>query len=163
MNKVYEITKSISAKIHKIHLNKLQNLNRQKQQRQSELNSPYEEINENQFYTRVYNTSDILFNSKELSLLEKGPKYCPKFKNTKKDSENLAIDLELSTNDQGTKYILNKIIKGESSEKTVKDRDCSNNEWKIIKTIKNKVKENGLVITKADKGNTLVITPTRIS
>jgi predicted GIY-YIG superfamily endonuclease len=113
------------------------------------------------FYPRTINLSDVVFDDDEMKLLNKGLKY------------NLV--------NNGRKHLFSEIINAEASIQTLPDVNAQNtarvminqkinsltknhktkrhnfNESKILKRIQNKVINNNLYITKADKGNTLVI------
>ncbi|KAI5631461.1 reverse transcriptase (RNA-dependent DNA polymerase) domain-containing protein [Phthorimaea operculella] len=110
---------------------------------------------EKPFYRRVENRTEVSFNIPEEKILEKGLKHCPNIKITEKDINNLAADLEVATTGdkqakQACALELRKMDKTPENNPTKDDR--------IIKNIKNKIKENNLIVTKADKGNTVIIT-----
>lgn len=150
-----EITKELSGKIHKTHLKKFNSLNKFKSSNPSaHTGNGYDK----KFYKRVYNTTGVTFTENEMSLLEKGPKYCPKFENKIKDLENLAVDLDTTISDVTTKHLVAEKIKQHYNTRGPthsKGKSC--NEWLTLETIKSKLIDNNLVVTKADKGNTLVI------
>ncbi|KAI5642939.1 reverse transcriptase (RNA-dependent DNA polymerase) domain-containing protein [Phthorimaea operculella] len=85
-----------------------------------------------------------------------GLKYAPNLPNTAKDLDNLVVDLEVAVTETVTKHLCTKVIREDiKSSSTQGDR---NTDIKTIKSIKKKIEQNDLVITKADKGNTVVVT-----
>ena len=128
------------------HMNKIQNTGK---------------INNNVNYTRVENRTNIQFTQEEIQLLNKGLKYNLHQKN-KKWIEILALEAETAIS---RLHITEQNYYRHAVAKKIKDINRNNNtnnkknkyEWKQIMNIKNKISENKLTITKADKGKTLVI------
>ena len=118
-----------------------------------------------QFYPRVINKTSINFTDSEMTLLNKGLKYNLSYKN-KHWLSNLALEAEsaisqLPTNEQEcVRYQvaknLQKLYKHDKDKyKTYNHK--TNNEKKIINQIITKLKEAKAMITKADKGNSIII------
>jgi hypothetical protein len=114
------------------------------------------------FYPRLINNTDILFSKNELNLLHKGLKYNLHTK-PKDWVQNLALEAEtaithLPTNER---EVYRKLVANEIQKIT--QQNTSNNthpESKLIKSIKTKLSENNATLTRADKGNSIVILPT---
>jgi hypothetical protein len=96
-----------------------------------------------------------------MQLLKKGLKYSLHYKQ-KKWLETLALEAETTiskinaTEQQYYRHMVAKTIK------KINQKDNMNNtrnkmEWKLIRNIRNKLVENELIITKANKGKTVVI------
>lgn len=66
------------------------------------------------------------------------------------------VDIDIIMNDATTKHILAQQIKKEIVTEKESCSNKENREWKTLLTIKTKVIQNKLIITKSDKGNTLV-------
>jgi hypothetical protein len=117
------------------------------------------------FYPRVVNNTNIPFSNHEMTLLQKGLKYNL---HTKRHNwlENLVLEAEtavskLPTSDRETyrKPVAKRITtlhEGSKYPPTPKVQQ----EAKTIKNIKSKLNTNKATVTRADKGNTLVILPT---
>ncbi|XP_045460984.1 uncharacterized protein LOC123671279 [Harmonia axyridis] len=106
------------------------------------------------FYEKVINFTDVHFEEAEIKLLEKGLKHCPNVF-SKNDLKQFAVNVELALNKieppenrDLEKSLCARII----SKATVED---NKNESLVLKQIKKKASENDLIITKADKGNTV--------
>jgi hypothetical protein len=118
------------------------------------------------FYPRVDKRTDITFSGDELALLNKGLKYNLNFKR-KNWIENLALEAETAvsylphTEQEGLRFQialnLQSLYRHYESNQGYNTRNM-NKERHIIDTIKNKLQSNKALITKADKGNTIVIT-----
>lgn len=118
-----------------------------------------------QFYPRVINKTKINFTDNEMSLLNKGLKYNLSYKN-KHWLRNLALEAEsavarLPTNEQEhVRYQvainLEKLYKQDKNKYRAHDHKI-NIEKKTINQIKTKLQEAKAMITKADKGNSIVI------
>jgi dihydroorotate dehydrogenase len=138
--------------IHKKQQQKIRNLSKLQTQTK---NTPAENRN----YPRVINTTNVQFTQNEMQLLRKGLKYNLHYKQ-KNWLETLALEAETAiskisaTEQQYYRYRVAKTIK------RVNQKDSTNSirskiEWKL-----NKLMENELIITKADKGKTIVIITT---
>jgi hypothetical protein len=117
------------------------------------------------FYRRVVNNTNIPFSKQEMTLLHKGLKYNLHTK-SHKWLENLALEAEtavskLPTSDRETygKVVAERITTLHQSNKHPTTPKVQQ-ETKTIKSIKSKLKTNNATVTRADKGNTLVILPT---
>ena len=118
-----------------------------------------------QFYPQVNNRTGVTFSNDKLALLNKGLKYNLNYK-YKKWIETLALGTETATSylpHTEQEYIryqiahnLKLLYKHYSSHKY--DTNNTNKERQILYKIKNKLQSNKAIITKADKGNIIVIT-----
>jgi hypothetical protein len=118
-----------------------------------------------QFYPRVDNRTDITFSNDELAFLNKGLKYNLNYKH-KNWIETLALEAETATSylphteQEYLRYQISHnvklLYKHYSSHKY--DTYNTNKERQTLYKIKNKLRSNKAIITKADKGNTIVIT-----
>jgi hypothetical protein len=121
------------------------------------------------FYKRTENLTNVSFTDAEMQLLNKGLKYNLHHKH-KKWKQTLAIEadtaiFQLPAKDQGymRQLIANNIKKITNKHNSLKERRHTNHtkrehlEWNTIKNLKQKINQNQLIVTKADKGNTLVI------
>jgi hypothetical protein len=118
-----------------------------------------------QFYPRVVNKTNIPFTDEELKLLNKGLKYNLSHKR-KHWLSKLALEAEaaitlLHTHEQ--EYIryqvahnLRKLYRQHNEKRAMPDK-TTQNECRTIHQIKKKVTEEKAIITKADKGNSIVI------
>ena len=112
------------------------------------------------FYTRVKNMTNVIFNKDETDLLEKGLNYALE-KPVKQFLQDLIIDtdnaiVQLDDNDQNTyRFLASKKITQllQSNRHNILHKRQSY----IMKQIDTKLKQTNLIITKADKGNTIVI------
>lgn len=109
------------------------------------------------FYPRVKNYSNVQFSPSEHSLLEKGLKYNIKTRLSQKSLETLVVDSEIacfkSKQDGAVKHQVAAHIK--KAFNTSNNKNCS--EIHIFRSLQNKINQNNLIITKADKGNSVVI------
>lgn len=115
--------------------------------------------NAHQFHPRVQNLSNTHFSPVEISLLENGLKYNLGSKNTQKSLETLAVDAEIACvrgkQDFAVKYQVAAHIKKAFN---VNNQPISQgSDIRIYKSIQERVNQNDLVVSKADKGNTIVI------
>jgi hypothetical protein len=121
------------------------------------------------FYKRTENLTDFAFTSEEMLLLNKGLKYNLHHK-PKKWIQTVAIEADRAVNllpDIDRNYmrqlIANNIKKLVNKQKIKRDQHISihskyeYHKWNTLKSIKQKIKQNQLIVRKADKGNTLVI------
>ena len=126
---------------------------------------------EHKFYTRISNQTSVVFDKEELDVLNKGLKY------------------NIPPNLRNNNRFINEIANMEAAIKTVSDHQIQNElralmnvklnkriklnkplttyrkhatETKILGQIKDKLTSNNAVITKADKGNTIVILDTQV-
>ena len=114
------------------------------------------------FYPRIVNLTEINFNNEETNLLNKGLKYCFKNKGFKQSLINEILNAETAINaisDEETRTVVrhavdNKITKVLKAENI---KTSYNKETKIFNGIKKKLIDNNSIVTKADKGQTLVI------
>ena len=120
---------------------------------------------ENTFYPRVINKTNITFTDYELNLLGKGLKYNIWHK-PKNWITTLALEAETgicSIHIQDQDYFWGQVAKTINclyqQEKNIhyNNKRKANNENRIIKTIRTKLKENNAIITKAGKGNSIII------
>ena len=117
------------------------------------------------FYPRVDNRTDIEFSGNELTLLNKGLKYNLNFK-PRNWIKNLALEAETAlsylpyTEKEGLRFQmarnLQSLYRHYENNKGHNTRNI-NLERHTIQSIKNKLQSNKATITKADKGNTIVI------
>lgn len=150
------IREEVQEQVHQQYINQLKKLEqlRQGKQVKQKVIDQHKENSSFNFYDRVVNLTDVTFENSELNMLEKGLKYCPDTCNTK-DIEMLATKTELildvSLKPLQDKYIIAQKFNSNNVPKH------TNSENRIIKQIKNKIASNNLIISKADKGNTLTI------
>jgi hypothetical protein len=116
---------------------------------------------ENKNYPGVKNTTNTQFTPSEMQLLKKGLRHNLHYKQ-KNWLETLALEAETgiskinATEQQYYRHMVTKTIK------KISQKDNTNNtrnkiEWKLMRNIRNKLAKNELIITKADKGKTIVI------
>jgi hypothetical protein len=152
------IEESINEKINIDSENKYKNINKKVENlKQYQTPNPTQKT---EFYPRVINNTNITFTNEELNILNQGSKY-----NTKQKPKNwirtLALEAETAINElpiteqDYTRWkVANTITKLYNS----KQHQYSNHkENKTLKAIKTKLQENKATITRADKGNTIVI------
>jgi hypothetical protein len=115
------------------------------------------------FYPRVVNKTQIVFNDHEITLLNKGLKY-----NFSKNNKRSIFD-ELIAAESAIKFIPN--VDDRNSLRAVVNNKMKNilkkchppkktphsHEQRTLKNIKEKLAHNNAIITKADKGNSIVI------
>ena len=121
------------------------------------------------FYSRVSNLTDIEFDSRELNLLNKGLKYnVPDFNKNHLTREIIHAEAAIKTvpnvNSQNELRVLinsklNKAlsIHNKNYSQPFNLKSIYFNNLRVINQIRNKVEEHNAIVTKADKGNTLVI------
>lgn len=125
---------------------------------------PYEDnvTCKHEFYTRVSNLTSIEFNKNEMDILNKGLNY-----NIPDNSKNHIVH-EIICAEAAIKSIPNQNLQNEvrvlinnklkhPHTKIPKINYKYSKEIKTLKQIKTKLSNNGALITKADKGNTIVI------
>ena len=118
-----------------------------------------------QFYPRVINKTNVTFTDEEMTLLNKGLKYNLNYKNKHRLS-TLVLEAEtaislLPSHEQEylwyqVAHNLQKLYKQQNSKHTAKD---FRNESKIVIQIRKKLTAAKAIVTKADKGNSLIILP----
>jgi hypothetical protein len=133
--------------------NKLQKLT------QAQKSKPQEQ---HMFYPRVINNINIPFSNSEMGLHQKGLKYNI---HTKKknwiqtralEAETAVTQLPTNERDIYRKLVADHIDTLQKQNLTHR----THSEAKVIKAIQRKLKDNDTMITRADKGNTVVILPT---
>ena len=120
-----------------------------------ERNNDHSVLGGHSFYPRVQNLTNIEFSNNEMSFLENGLKYNVQPKITSPLVEEVAVDIEvaacLSRKDNMVKSLL------ASELKKIKHTPLGGSDLRTLKSIRTKVRDNDLVVTKADKGNTIVV------
>ena len=107
------------------------------------------------FYDRYINTTTVSLTEAEENLLGKGFKYCIPQKPDTNKLKHLCADADIALNNfTADKHIIAKQINLQISQPLNK---YSKHETNTLKSLKQKIKHNNLTITKADKGNTVVI------
>jgi hypothetical protein len=118
---------------------------------------------------RKENLTDVTLKDEEMQLLNKGLKYDLHFRQ-KQWIQTLAIEADTAINtlpdkDQcylrqlvanNIKVLINK-QKANKEQRVTTHTKRQYQEWNTLRNIKHKMEQNQLIITKADKGNTLVI------
>jgi hypothetical protein len=121
-----------------------------------------------QFYPRVINMTDIVFTDEEMTLLNKGLKYDQSYKRRHwisyltLEAENAITLLPVQEQDRiryEVAYNLEKLYK-QQREKHIFNNRASTYEFRIANQIKTKLNKDRAMITKADKGNKVIITYT---
>jgi hypothetical protein len=116
------------------------------------------------FYPRIDNRTDTEFSGNELTLLNKGLKYNFNFK-PKNWIKNLALEAETAltyqpyTEQEGLRFQIARNLQSlyrHYENNKGHNRKNMNSERHTIQSIKNKLQCNKALITKADKGNTIV-------
>jgi hypothetical protein len=117
------------------------------------------------FYPRVTNNTNIKFTTEELNLLNKGLKYNLPYKH-KNWIQTLALEAEtavtqLPAHDQDyirvlTAYNIKQLYKQQSNSKHHNSNHATH-EYRILKQIKDKLRLNDAIISKADKCNSIVM------
>jgi len=114
------------------------------------------------FYPRVVNKSNIPFSETEMTLLQKGLKYnlhtkCRDWlKNLALEAETAVSHLPIADRDVYRKLVAERITTLHQNSK----HPPTPNTQQETKSIQSKLQSNNATITRADKGNTLVIIPT---
>lgn len=144
---------------------KLENRNKKLQVKLSKLLEEKENTRpkwktEGNYAQRIVNFSDVRFNKEENDLVGKGLKYAPPTRINKEkaliECEIIADRVEGEENKKQIRYEVSNIIEriNKNCHKKKKGDELLQ---KQINKLKKKIKENGLIVTKADKGNTTVI------
>lgn len=112
-----------------------------------------------QFYSPVINLSTVQFSEREEAILKEGINYAPKFNMTKMDLDNLAIYVDAAVPDSNieAKRKCVDIIKKNSNFVNISTFNYKSVDQLTLKSFKDKVKRNNLIITKADKGQSICI------
>ncbi|CAH2094625.1 unnamed protein product [Euphydryas editha] len=120
-----------------------------------------------QFYPRVKNLTDIIIPKNEMRLLDNGLKYNIPKNNTQKTLETLAVESELAVVINKKDNIIKNIVAHEiktkaalqNSKSNSKQHNTNNNNNNniIYKSLQKTLIDNDLIISKADKGNAVVI------
>lgn len=117
------------------------------------------ERNNNTYAQRVVNLTEVQFNEEEVELLEKGLKYAPPKKINKEDvlieCESIIGRMENEDDKKRIRFEVSKIVEEIDMNKNNKPRE--RDITRRIRNLKEKIKDNKLIVTKADKGNTTVI------
>lgn len=117
--------------------------------------------NEHQFYERIKNLTDINFNDSEVSLLNKGLKHniMPKYNKQTYTRNLLEIENAILRTDKQHQDEIRACIITDINTKTnrVNMNKQTTSTTKLIALIKKKLEDNEALITKADKGNTVVV------
>jgi mRNA-degrading endonuclease RelE of RelBE toxin-antitoxin system len=116
---------------------------------------------QHQFYPKVHDQSDVHFTEDEIQLLCKGPKYNLHYK-PKHWLKTLALEAAtaISLADESKQNYLRHAVSKSLSQlinKIIHNSITGKREWKNMKGIKQKIMDNRLIITQADKGKTIVI------
>ncbi|XP_036317488.1 uncharacterized protein LOC118732462, partial [Rhagoletis pomonella] len=115
---------------------------------------------EQKFHSRFVNLTEVYINEQEAELLKKGLKHNIESYNQKRELEQTIVDTEviisrLPTEEQEhARHICRHIIEKDINAK--KNRK-QKNENQTIKGLKEKLRANNVITTKADKGNTTVL------
>lgn len=105
------------------------------------------------FEKRTINLTDVEFSREESNLLDKGPKFAPVL-HFKDSLDNLIVDVELASTDLKSSLPV-ELIKNILSQPDKIQPPTPH--LKSIISIKKKLTENNLILTRADKGNSLVV------
>jgi hypothetical protein len=156
MDTIHTQIRDLAEKKHKSINQKLTRLSNQKN---------HEVEQTHNFHPRVKNLTNIKFNDREQNLLQKGLKYNIQHKPAKW-IQNLALEAEnnISKLPQAQQAPIRYLIannieslytkQNNHSDKTIRTKI---NDLKTVNQIKKKLRSNQAIITKADKGDTLVI------
>ena len=124
-------------------------------------------ICKHKFYTRISNLTSTQFNNVEMDVLNRGLKYNIPY-NSKSHIIREIISAEAAVKTLPNHIMqnearvminnkLNKYIKHVEHNKPLTSNNRHHAEIKTLKQIKNKLSDNNAFITKADKGNTIVV------
>jgi len=115
------------------------------------------------FYDRVVVRTGTAFNTDEMKLLEKGLKFNCQDIHTTQNVKQLVTDIEIAceklpaTEKEITKNVAVHIAKKFITKEKNQANKLRHTQQKSLKSIKQKIKDEDLIITKADKGNTVVV------
>jgi hypothetical protein len=157
--------RTIESKLQKEAQKKYQNLDKKLNRLiQSQVTKPQQKHN---FYPRVVNNTDIQFANNEMTLLQKGLKYNLHTKQ-KNWIQDLALEAEtaiqkLPTSDPDTyrHLVAERINTLKQNNNTYSKQNNAQQEAKILKSIQSKLRNNNAIITRADKGKSIVILPSQ--
>jgi hypothetical protein len=134
-----------------------------------ENNKVYTQQNEHIFHQGMENLSNVTFTNEEITLLNKGLKYNLHHKH-KRWIQTLAIEADTAINllnpheqaymRQAVTQKLRKLINNNETQIDKRNTHVTRQELgenKFVKKLHDKLEQNNLIITKADKGSTLVI------
>lgn len=152
------------------HTNKMRTLNKKLQALKTIKPNQSQSIHDHfvNFHTPLINYSDCVFTVEEVELLKKGIKFNPLIKNNnsyKNNLELLAVETEsiLQNFDLANKDLLRNdvinLLKKEKENINLPNNTLTSGSYndKLIKSISIKIKNNDLILTKADKGNCLIV------
>lgn len=114
------------------------------------------------FYPRILNLSDIHINDTEKTLLEKGYKHSFEM-NDRKKIESIVIDTETALanipieKQRDLKKQIASTIKNTYMEETRTHNNTQTQNFRALKDLNTKLKNNDVVHTRADKGNSIVL------
>jgi hypothetical protein len=117
------------------------------------------------FHPRLINNTDIKFSKSETALLHEGLKYNLHSKlinwiqNLALEAETAITQLPPNERDVYRKQEADRIDKLQQHNPHIRTHP----ESKIIKSIRTKLSENNAIVTRADKGNSIVILPTPLN
>lgn len=111
-----------------------------------------------EFGPRVKNLTNTQFTINEMSLLEKGLKHNIAPKLDHRSLEGLAVDAEVAIVTNKKSGIVKSLVANDiQNASTNSSSRGSGSEILALKSLKRKINSNDLVLTKADKGNTIVV------
>lgn len=135
----------------------LTNQRRARHQRKYERLTSSSQVNSvSTFNPRVINLTTTVFTDREISLLNQGIKFTP---NPINQVENL-MELAISANEKLTEPPLIHSVCNKIDNHYVETRPQQNGHDKVqttIRSIKKKIKQDNIIVTKADKSNALVL------
>jgi hypothetical protein len=158
------ITNKLQIEIEKKIKNQKEKLNRISKNKEKENNNLISN-NNSPFYSRLVNKTKVTFSKTETMLLEKGLKYNLHFKD-KQWINRLALEADSATSladplqQNYLKHLVAKHIQKLQQKYSTQNYNNkkTQQEWNVLKGIKQKISNNNLVVTRADKGKTVVIT-----
>lgn len=155
-NKARDLASRLAHDKYLTQCRKLERLSRDSRSNNSE-HTEFTSNSAHSFYPRVNNYSNTQFSSSEYSLLEKGLNYNVKTRLSQKSLETLVVDSEIacfkSKQDGAVKHQVAVQIKKAFTSSTVQNIP----EIQTFRSLQYKICQNNLIITKADKGSSVVI------
>jgi hypothetical protein len=116
------------------------------------------------FYPRVVNNSTVKFATHEITLLEKGLKYNLHWKpknwieRTALEAETAISYIDVTKQDYIRHTVTEHLATIQRNFLTNSNhRERDKHEWRTMKEIKEKIRIHNLIVTRADKGRTVVI------
>ncbi|XP_071439514.1 uncharacterized protein, partial [Hetaerina americana] len=111
------------------------------------------------FHPKVLNLSNSNFDSSEMDLLQKGLKFAPNHPLTQRTLKSLIVDCEVSLRKEkvGLKQICADIITSRITDLDTVQPKKVTLQKKVLRSIQSKIEDEDLIISKADKGNSVVI------